>query len=341
MNILENISLQKFNTFGIDIKAAKYVSIRNDDDLRRLDDEGIFNSSKFLILGNGSNILFTDDFDGFIVHSQFKGMRILDSNDDSVILDVAAGEEWDNLVSICLKNNYYGLENLALIPGTVGAAAVQNIGAYGAEQKDYFHSLRGFDLEQNKFVEYNFDDCNYGYRSSIFKSKLKGKFIVTSVRYKLSKKFTANLKYQDLKQEIDKFGIEEVDAQYIYDTVCRLRRKKLPDPMVYGNAGSFFKNPVVEKSFYEQLKRKYTKIKGYVQSDETVKLSAAWLIEKAGWKGKRFGDAGVCDKHALILINYGNASGSDIFDLSEKIRQSVNELFGVNLEPEVLIVKST
>jgi len=341
MNILENISLQKFNTFGIDIKAAKYVSIRNDDDLRRLNDDGIFNSSKFLILGDGSNILFTDDFDGFIVHSQFKGMRILDSNDDSVILDVAAGEEWDNFVSICLKNNYFGLENLALIPGTVGAAAVQNIGAYGLEQKDYFHSLRGFDLEQNKFVEFNFDDCNYGYRSSIFKTKLKNKFIVTSVRYKLSKKFTANLKYNDLRQEIDKFSIEKVDAQYIYDTVCRLRRKKLPNPIVYGNAGSFFKNPVVEKSFYEQLKLKYPEINGYVQTEETIKLSAAWLIEKAGWKGKRFGDAGVYDKHALILINYGNASGREIFDLSEKIRQSVNELFGVNLEPEVLIVKST
>ena len=341
MEILENISLKKLNTFGVEVKARRFVAVRNEHDIKELFDSDILGENNSLILGNGSNVLFVNDFDGLVIHSQMRGITICESNDDYVILNVAAGELWHNFVTISLTNKYFGLENLALIPGTVGAAAVQNIGAYGSEQKDFFFSVRGYNLIQNEFQELDAEQCRFGYRDSVFKNELKNKFFITSVKYKLSKREKVNLSYSELLHEAERFGIKQPDARYVYDTVCRLRKSKLPDPKILGNAGSFFKNPVVSESTFNDLKEKYPEIKGYRNIDDKIKVSAAWFIEKAEWKGKRIGDAGVFNKHALILVNYGNASGKDIYELSEKIRLSVLEMFGVNLEPEVQIIKST
>jgi len=338
LNILKNISLKQYNTFGIDVRADKYLLLRNEDELLSMAQSGVFAHEHLLFLGGGSNILFLDDYKGLLIHSALRGMKIIKYNDEYVIIEVGAGENWHNFVTICLNNKYYGLENLALIPGTVGAAPVQNIGAYGIEQKDYFHSLRGFNLNTAQFEEMNIDDCKFAYRNSIFKSELKNKFVVTSVQYKLSKIDKPNLSYTALKQEADKFAIEKPDAQFVYDTVSRLRMSKLPSPDLLGNAGSFFKNPQIDKTTFDKLKKNVPGLTGYEQEDGSFKISAAWLIERCGWKGKRIGDAAVYDKHALIIVNYGNATGMDIYELSENIKRSVYNEFGINLEREVLIV---
>jgi UDP-N-acetylmuramate dehydrogenase len=340
MNILENISLKQYNTFGIDVKAKEFAAIRSEEELFSLAESGSLTVQNPFFLGGGSNVLFVEDFNGIIVHSAIRGMKIIDSDDDTVILEVGAGEKWHDFVTIALKNSYFGLENLALIPGTVGAAPVQNIGAYGVEQKDFFLSLRGLNLETLEFEELGFDDCKFDYRDSVFKHGLKNKFVITSVKYKLKKNEKPNLSYSELRRETEKFSIDKPDAQFVYDTVCRLRMSKLPVPEYLGNAGSFFKNPAVELKKFEELKNAYPGINGYKQKDGKIKLSAAWLIEQCGWKGKRIGDAGVFDKHALIIVNYGNASGSDIYELSEQIIKSVFDKFGIYPEREVLVIGS-
>jgi len=340
MNILENISLKQYNTFGIDVKAKEFAAIRSEEELFSLAESGSLTVQNPFFLGGGSNVLFVEDFNGIIVHSAIRGMKIIDSDDDTVILEVGAGEKWHDFVTIALKNSYFGLENLALIPGTVGAAPVQNIGAYGVEQKDFFLSLRGLNLETLEFEELGFDDCEFDYRDSVFKHGLKNKFVITSVKYKLKKNEKPNLSYSELRRETEKFSIDKPDAQFVYDTVCRLRMSKLPVPEYLGNAGSFFKNPAVELKKFEELKNAYPGINGYKQKDGKIKLSAAWLIEQCGWKGKRIGDAGVFDKHALIIVNYGNASGSDIYELSEQIIKSVFDKFGIYPEREVLVIGS-
>jgi len=338
MNIENSKSLKHYNTFGIDVIAKRFIEIRNEDTLQELSDNGEFQTNSFLFLGGGSNLLFIDDVEQTVLYSQIKGIRILESDDESVLLEVGAGEEWHNFVTICLKNKYFGLENMALIPGLVGSAPVQNIGAYGVEQSLYFHSLSGFDINTGKFREINAADCKFDYRNSIFKNELKNQFIVTHVRYKLSKIDKPNVLYKDIRQEIDKFCTVQPDAQYVYDTVCRIRNQKLPDPKLIGNAGSFFKNPIVSADKYLQLKDKFDAIPGYQLTSGEIKLSAAWFIDMAGWKGKRLGNAGVYDKHALVLVNYGNAKGREIYELSEQIRISVIEQFDIALEREVQIV---
>jgi UDP-N-acetylmuramate dehydrogenase len=338
MNISENISLKAFNTFGLDVKTKKYVKIYNEDDAVALIQSGMLSDENILFLGGGSNVLFIDDFDGLIVHSAVRGMKIIESDDDNVILEVGAGENWHDFVTICHKNNYFGLENLALIPGTVGAAPVQNIGAYGIEQKDLFVSLKGMNLHMGRFEEVNSADCKFSYRNSVFKNELKDEFLITSVKYKLSKNSEPDLSYKELRQEVEKFAIEKTDAGFVYDTVCRLRTAKLPLPEYIGNAGSFFKNPTFNEKDFGALQDIYPEMKGYKQADGGIKISAAWLIEKSGWKGKRIGAAGVYDKHALIIVNYGGANGRDIFNLSEKIKQSVFDMFGVQLEREVNVI---
>jgi len=338
MNIRRNISLRAFNTFGIDVEAIKFISVRNDEDLMSLYDSGEFAPESPFLLGGGSNLLFTRDIHETVLYSQIKGIRIIESDSSSVLLEVGAGENWHDFVTICLKNKYYGLENLALIPGFVGSAPVQNIGAYGVEQSMFFHSLKGFDIKTGENVELTTSECKFDYRNSIFKNELKKKFFVTKVRYKLSKNDNPNLDYKDLSKETDKFGIEKPDAQYIYDTVCRIRTQKLPNPKLIGNTGSFFKNPVISQNEFDKLKSKSSGLTGYKSTDGKVKLSAAWLVEQSGWKGRRIGDAGVYDKHALILVNYGKASGREIFELSEEIRKSVLDKFEVNLEREVEVI---
>ena len=339
MEILENYSLKNHNTFGIDAKADFYVSIRNNEEIEELVKTDIFKNNKSFILGGGSNILFKDNFKGLVIEINIRGIKILESKDDHLIIEVGAGEYWDDLVSMCLNNKYYGFENLALIPGKVGAAPVQNIGAYGVEQKDFFESLSGYNIEKNRFETLNYDECKFNYRDSIFKHELKNKFIITNVRYKLSKLERINLSYKELSQEINKLNIEKPDAKLVFDTVRRLRTQKLPDYRLHGNAGSFFKNPIISIDKFNKLKSKYPELNGYTINDNKVKVSAGWLIEQCGWKGKQIGNAGVSEKHALILVNLGKASGQDILNMSKQIKQSVIDKYDIELENEVLIIE--
>ncbi|OGU10490.1 MAG: UDP-N-acetylenolpyruvoylglucosamine reductase [Ignavibacteria bacterium GWB2_35_12] len=339
MEILKNYSLKNHNTFGIDAKADFYVSIRNNEEIEELINTSLFQNDKFFILGGGSNVLFTGNFKGLIIDINIRGIKILETNDDKITIEVGAGEHWDDLVTICLNNKFFGLENLALIPGKVGAAPVQNIGAYAVEQKDFFYSLTGYNIEKKQFETLNYDDCKFNYRDSVFKHELKNNFIITQVRYKLNKNENINLSYKELSQEISKFNIEKPDAKLIYDTVRRLRTHKLPDYRLLGNAGSFFKNPIISKGKFDKLKEIFTELQGYTLANNKVKVSAGWLIEQCGWKGRQIGKAGVSEKHALIIVNHGNAKGHDILNLSEQIKQSIIDKYDIELENEVLIIE--
>lgn len=336
--LAKNVSLKNDNTFGIDAITKFYYSLTMPSKLEIIYNEGLFDKNKYIVLGGGSNILFTKNFEGLVISNQINGIQIYTGEKDSVLLEAGAGVNWDYLVRTAVRNQYYGLENLGLIPGNVGSAPVQNIGAYGVEQKDCFHSLVGFDIEKGIFRKLSAEECKFGYRTSIFKNELKDKFIITNVTYKLNREFIPNLSYSELVTEITKFNIKEPDARYVYDTVCRLRKKKLPDPKELGNAGSFFKNPILNYNHYLELKDKNDALVSFPAEKNNVKLSAARLIELCGFKGKRIGDAGVYQKHALILVNYGNATGQDIYNLSEEIRLSVLDKFGINLEREVQII---
>ncbi len=337
MKILKNYSLKKLNTFGVDARAERFVSIKNPEQIIRLLDSGELEHNRKLILGGGSNILLAGDFPGLVISVDIKGIRMVKIDGGEVLLEVGAGEIWHDFVTICVKNKYYGVENLALIPGKVGAAPVQNIGAYGVEQDSMFVSLKGINIESGEELEFSKDDCRFGYRDSIFKNELKDKIIITRVYYKLSKEEKINLSYKALQDEVNKFVVAEPDLEYVYNAVIRIRNRKLPDPNKIGNAGSFFKNPVISKVKYNELKEKFPGIPGY-EALQGVKTSAGWLIEQCSWKGKRKGDAGVYDKHALILVNYGNATGEEIYNFSEEIRQSVLDKFGFNLEREVNVI---
>lgn len=340
MEIIENASLKNFNTFGIDCKAKALAFLKNPKELPYLFENIRSNYSNYNILGGGSNVLFVGDYDGLIIKNDIKGIRILESGEERVLLDAAAGEDWSRFVEICISNKYYGLENLALIPGSVGAAPVQNIGAYGVEQKEFFHSLEYYHIEKQEFIEMYLDECKFSYRDSIFKNELKHKAVITSVRYKLNRLPKVNLSYNELKQEIEKFVVVEPSPEYIYTTVKRLRSKKLPDPANLPNAGSFFQNPIVNKDKFQELQQQNPNIPFFLMDYDKIKIPAGWLIEQCGWKGKRIGDAGVYDKHALIIVNYGNASGNEILHLSQLIKESVEEKFGINLEYEVNIIAS-
>ncbi len=336
MRIYKNHSLKKLNTFNIDIKADTFIEISSERDLQELQDRGIFNEN-FLILGGGSNILFTDDYRGTVIHPAFRGMAMSKITDEYIIMKCGAGENWHNFVETCVKSNYYGLENLALIPGNVGSAPVQNIGAYGTEQGDFIYSVKYWDVFDGRFVTLGSEECNFSYRNSIFKNELKGRAIITEVSYKLSKTEKLNLSYKELADEVNKFVVVIPDARYIFNAVCRIRKRKLPDHEILGNAGSFFKNPVVSSKEFEKIKSIIPGFKAF-ETNSGYKCSAARLIDHCGWKGRREIDAGVSEKHALILVNHGNASGMDIFNLSEKIINSVKEIFGVRLEREVNII---
>lgn len=333
----ENFSLKNYNSFSIDVKAQVFVRINNENELIDLVKSHYYNIQNKLILGGGSNVLFSKDFDGLIIYNNIKGMRISEASNDYVILSVNAGENWSDFVKICLKNKYYGLENLAMIPGKVGAAPVQNIGAYGVEQKDFFFKLKAFDMKKLIFKEFDYEGCLFDYRSSIFKEDIENRYLILEVSYKLSKKPVLNLSYEELKKEIQKIPTVEPDTQYLFDTVCRLRRQKLPDPSLIGNAGSFFKNPIISKEKLDEIEKDYPDVKYYKYKQDLFKISAGWLIERCGFKGKRIGDAGVYDKHALILVNYGKASGKDILELAEQIENEVNKKFKIQLAKEVKV----
>jgi UDP-N-acetylmuramate dehydrogenase len=336
MNIRQNFDLKRLNTFGINVKAKNFLEIDDEEDLKDIFASRKFiNQSKF-ILGGGSNILLTKDIEDLTIKISIPGIEVVDEDEFSVIIEVGSGVVWQNLVEYCVAKNYGGIENLSLIPGTVGAAPIQNIGAYGQEIKDVLHSLKGIFIADGEERTFTNKECEFGYRNSIFKQKLKNKFVISAVRFKLSKKPEINLSYGNLRDEIDKLNLDDVTISDVSRVVCSIRKSKLPDPQILGNAGSFFKNPEVSFNIFNEMKKEFPDIVGYEMSNG-VKLAAGWLIDKCGWKGKRIGNTGIHEKQALVLINFGNATGIEILNLSKEVKKSVKEKFRVDLEYEVNI----
>jgi len=338
MEIKENFSLNSFNTFGINVDAKYFIQVASLEQMREVLDFIRVKKTPYLVLGGGSNILFTKNFKGIVIKVDFKGIELLKEDEKHIYIKAQSGENWDEFVQFCVDNNYAGLENLSLIPGNVGTSPIQNIGAYGVELKDHFEELEFFDFESRSIKIFQLKDCVYGYRNSIFKNKLKGKGIILSVTFRLGKIPVFKTEYGTIKDEIKKMGMSELSIKIIRQAVINIRRSKLPDPDEIGNAGSFFKNPTISIEEHQRLKNVFQDIISFPQPDGSFKLAAGWLIEQCDWKGKRVGDAGVHEKQALVLVNYGNASGKEIYDLSEKIKNSVLDQFGVELEREVNIV---
>jgi len=329
--------LQKHHTFGTTATAKNYFEFTETEDLKGfLETSTQWKNLGILILGEGSNLLFVNDFSGLIINPNIPGIKIAHEDRNNIWLEVGAGVKWDDLVQYAVYNLWGGIENLSLIPGKVGAAAVQNIGAYGMEIQNQIESVTGFDLESQTEMTLEASECGYSYRDSIFKNRLKNRFIITSVVFKLDKFPEFILNYGDLKAETEKLGA--INLRNIRKAVIGIRESKLPDPKVYGNAGSFFKNPIVDSLLASQLLATYPNLPTYQANERKTKLAAGWLIEQCGWKGFRRGDAGVHEKQALVLVNYGKASGKEIYDLSEEIKQSVKQKFGVELEREVNVI---
>lgn len=338
MDVLENYSLFNHNTFGIDVKAKFFIPVASTTDLPAIIDFIKAHNSQVLILGEGSNILFTKDFDGTILHMRIGGIHVVKENDDYYWVKAGGGVQWHELVINTLRAGMSGLENLSMIPGTVGAAPVQNIGAYGAELREVMEALEAFDLTTGEKKYFKNEECAFGYRDSIFKNELKGRFLISNVVFRLNKNPIFNLSYEPLRKKILESGKNDLTAIDISNAVMKIRENKLPDHTSIGNAGSFFSNPIVDKSFWENLKKTYKSIPGHPATDTHVKIPAAWLIEQCGWKGKQIGNVGVHDQQPLVLINTGGASGTEIMKLSEKIQSSVNNKFGISLKPEVRIL---
>lgn len=338
MIIRENHSLKKLNTFGIDVAAKYFAETSSIEDIKEILSETKFTNLPKLILGGGSNLLFTKNFNGVVLKNNLKGIELIHEDADFYYVRSAAGEVWHQLVMHCIQYNYAGLENLSLIPGNVGASPMQNIGAYGVEIKDHFHELEALHIADQTIHVFNNQDCRFGYRESVFKHELKNQFIITSVTFKLLKRPQINTSYGAIEKELEAMGVKEITIGEVSKAVCNIRRSKLPDPAEIGNAGSFFKNPEVTKQKYDTIKNEFPAIVGYNLENGNIKLAAGWLIEECGWKGKTFGDAGVHKLQALVLVNYGNAQGNEIYDLSQKILDSVKEKFGVELEREVNII---
>lgn len=336
MQIQENISLRYYNTFGIDVKARYFASFSDTDELEETLNFKLQTSN--LILGGGSNILFTKDFDGLILKNEIKGIAELHEDNEYVYVKAGAGENWHQFVQHCIQRNWAGIENLSLIPGNVGASPMQNIGAYGVEIDDVFWDLEAYHIPEKRIVTFTRSDCEFGYRESVFKRKYKDQFVILNVTYQLRKKPRFNTSYGPINQELDRMGVRELSIKSISDAVINIRSSKLPNPKEIGNAGSFFKNPTVDTVTFNVLQSKFENIVGYPTTDGMVKLAAGWLIEQCGWKGFRKGDAGCHGGQALVLVNYGNATGKEIYQLSEEILQSVKEKFGVTLEREVNII---
>ena len=338
MQIQENISLRQYNSMGIDARARQFSTfgtLETLQELTALSDDG--NLAK-LVLGGGSNILLTRDFDGMVMKNEMPGADLVSETDTHYYVKVGAGENWNRFVQYSIGRNWAGLENLSLIPGNVGASPMQNIGAYGVEIKDVFEELEAFHLKDKKVVTFTNNDCEFGYRESVFKGRYRDQFVILNVTYRLNKTPKFNTSYGAIEQELERMGVKELSIRAIADAVIHIRSSKLPDPAKIGNAGSFFKNPSVPAAQYEQLKQHFPGIVGYANPDGSVKLAAGWLIEQCGWKGFRRGDAGCHEKQALVLVNYGNASGADIYELSTEIMNSVQNRFGVALEREVNII---
>ena len=335
MNIQKNISLKPFNSFGIDVPAKYYASFATTEELTELVQQ--FHNEKILLLGGGSNILFTKPFDGAVIKNNLKGIELVNEDKDHYYVKVQAGENWHGFVRYCIEKNYAGLENLSLIPGNTGAAPMQNIGAYGVEIKDVFYELEAFHLADRSLQTFRLEDCAFGYRESIFKKQYANQFAILNVTYRLRKQPVFHTSYGAIEMELERMQVTTLSIKEISDAVIRIRSSKLPDPAIIGNAGSFFKNPVIPQWQYEQLKNDFPSIPGYPAQDGFTKTAAGWLIEQCGWKGYRKGDAGCYDKQALVLVNYGHAAGEEIFELSALIIKSVSDKFDIRLEREVNI----
>ncbi len=338
MYIQENYPLKKHNTFGIDIKARYFVKIDSTETLLQLLHHPVIKENRLIILGEGSNILFTHDFDGLVIHMAIQGIHVVQEDDQYYWVKAGAGVPWHQLVISCIKAGFGGLENLSLIPGQVGAAPIQNIGAYGVEVKDYIEAVETYALATGERRYFRNDECQFAYRNSIFKNSLKGQYIVTHVAFRLTKNHVLHTSYGAIAETLEEMKIIEPTIASVSEAVIHIRKSKLPDPAEIGNAGSFFKNPVLPRSDYQKLQKKFNAIPGYPVDANYTKIPAAWLIEQCGWKGKRFGDAGVHQKQALVLVNWGNATGKEILNLSQEIAQSVRQKFNVELEREVIII---
>ena len=338
MDLQENISLKPYNTFGIDVKARYFASFGSLVELEEAINSKLQTPNPKLVLGGGSNILLTKDFDGIVLKNEMKGIEVVDEDEDHVYLKAGAGENWHQFVLYCVQHGYAGVENLSLIPGNVGASPMQNIGAYGVEIKDVFYELEAYHKADKIVKTFTLKECDFGYRESVFKNKYKDQFVITSVTYRLSKKPSFNTSYGAINQELEKMGVKELSVQTVSQAVINIRTSKLPDPKQVGNAGSFFKNPIIPNNQFLKLKAAFPDMVAYPSGPEHTKLAAGWLIEQCGWKGFRRGDAGCYPKQALVLVNYGTATGKEVFDLSQEIIQSVQSNFGVLLEREVNII---
>ena len=337
MNVQENISLQPYHTFGVETKARYFAELTNENDVLPFLASLRKEQQPILFIGEGSNILFTTDFPGTVIRMKSKGISVLDETPENVVIQVAAGEVWDDVVRHCVAQQWGGIENLSLIPGKMGAAPIQNIGAYGVELRDVLCDVEAVHLERLEKRTFVREECQLGYRESIFKNSLRGQYLILSVTLHLSKNPELKLDYGSIRKELSALGIKSPTIKDVREVVSRIRRRKLPDPMELGNAGSFFKNPVIRVDQFQKLKQNYPGAVSYPDPDG-VKLAAAWLIETCNWKGKRKGDAGVHPAHPLVLVNYGKATGHEILDLASLIRQSVISRFGILLEPEVNIL---
>jgi UDP-N-acetylmuramate dehydrogenase len=334
LKISHNISLKKYNTFGIDVVAKDFVTATSINELQKILK---LKPKDLFVLGGGSNMLLTKDINDFlVVHLNIKGKEIIDENPDFVFIKANAGENWHNFILWCIEKNYGGLENMSLIPGNIGTSPIQNIGAYGKELKDNFINCEAIEIETGIIKTFSKNDCEFNYRNSIFKNKLKGKYIITSVTFKLTKKnHILNTGYGVIEKELENKKILSPSIKDISNAIIAIRKSKLPDPKKLGNSGSFFKNPVINQQEFETFIAKFPEAPNYRVSDNEIKIPAGWLIEQAGYKGKKYGDAGVHEKQALVLVNHGNATGKEIWDLAMMIKITVKDMFGISINPEV------
>lgn len=332
----KNVNLKTYTTFGIDSNAELFAVFKDTNSLKLLLDQ--LDGRQITVLGGGSNLLLTKDIQGVVLKNEILGIEVIEDTHDTVLLKVGGGVVWHDFVMYTIENNYFGIENLSLIPGSVGASPMQNIGAYGIEIKDSFEKLEAIHIKTKNIETFNHIQCEFGYRESVFKRKLKGQYIITNVYFRLNKNPALNTSYGAIETELALKGIVTPSIKDVSDAVIAIRKSKLPDPKELGNAGSFFKNPVVSNSIYQDIKVKYPQVPSYFVTNETVKIPAGWLIETAGWKGKKIGNCGVHSKQALVLVNYGGATGKEVFDLSQQIIDDILNRFNILLEREVNIL---
>jgi UDP-N-acetylmuramate dehydrogenase len=338
MQIQKNVALKRLNTFGLESRAAFFVDVHTDAEVKQLISDPAWKDVRKFILGGGSNILLLQDLNALVIHSVIKGIEKTREDDAHIWLRVGGGEVWHDFVMYCVQHGYAGIENLSLIPGTVGAAPMQNIGAYGVEIKEVVESVEAVSLATGSKETFSWEQCRFGYRESIFKHELRGQYFITGVNFRLDKKPAFKVQYGDIQKTLDSMGVTELSIKAISDAVIHIRKSKLPDPAEIGNAGSFFKNPEISLENYEKLQASFPAIPGYIVDAKTMKVPAGWLIEQAGWKGHRQGAIGVHERQALVLVNHGGGTGLEIKDLSKKIQHSIEAKFGIVLQTEVNFV---